>query len=138
MNVLLPPSRRLSTTTSLPEQVAAASLEAQAWDRSDLTGSTHSHHMRILPGAADVPEGLEFIEIEAVPLRPARGGMPTAPGAPGGMKDMTVSQEPLEWLTQCCGLRWQNMTQIVLKLATSRLFLPRVEKGENPIEDAAV
>ena len=51
---------------------------------------------------------------------------------------LTLSPESLQWLSECCGLRWQNMRPMDLELATSPLFLPHVQKGANPIEDATV
>ena len=51
---------------------------------------------------------------------------------------MEVAHEALEWLGQCCSLRWQNMTRIELELASSPRFLPHIEKGGIPIEDATV
>ena len=71
---------------------------------------------------------------------PAPADVPDVPGGPGGpeVKDITVAQDALEWLGQCCGLRWQNMTEIDLKLAKTPLFLPHIVKNGNPIEDATV
>ena len=85
--------------------------------------------MRILfhPAPVDVPDGPE---VKAGPLRPAPGGPE--------VKDMEVAQDALEWLGQCCGLRWQNMTQLDVELATDPLFLPHIKEGANPIEDATV
>ena len=49
-----------------------------------------------------------------------------------------TSPEALQWLNDCCGLRWQNMSPLDLELALSPQFLPHVDKGGNPIEDATV
>ena len=48
------------------------------------------------------------------------------------------SPEAVAWLSECCGLRWQNMAPLELASANSLHFLPYVEKGGNPVEDATV
>ena len=76
--------------------------------------------MAVLCGPHDVQDG-----------RDARAG-------PRDHGYLAVSPEALDWLNQCCGLRWQNMTEVDLQLATTPRFLPYVERGGNPIEDTTV
>ena len=96
----------------------AASLEAQARNKSD-----PAPKMAALFGPSYVQDGCDF-----------RAGPRLTP-----YRYAAVPPEALGWLSQSCGLRSRNMTPMDLKTPTnSPLFLPYIEKGGNPIEDAPV
>ena len=96
-----------------------------AWDRIEAQARNKSgpaRKMAVLFGPNDVQEGRDVI---AGPKWITHGYVMVPP-------------EALEWLSQSCGLRSCNMTPIDLKLANTPLFLPYIEKGGDPIEDATV